>query len=112
MLLRGAGAVGLVYSLRCSKGGDLGHPYNTKRRIIETLCQIIVSNGRDLLSLLFFGSFVPALGCPFGRWEIIDRHKQYCVRDRESFTKDKNRFLAYLMELTDKKGSFRIYVYI
>lgn len=34
--------------------GDLGHPYNAKRRIIETLCQIIVSNGRDLLSLLFF----------------------------------------------------------
>jgi len=37
-----------------AKVGDLRHPHNAKRRIIETLCQIIVSNGRDLLSLLYF----------------------------------------------------------
>lgn len=69
--------------------GDLGHPYNAKRRIIETLCQIIVSNGRDLLSLLFFfccrfSSFFLVF-VSFVGLEIIDGHKQYCVWGQEKF---------------------------
>lgn len=44
------------------RGVSKGHSYsvhNAKRRIIETLCQIIVSKRRDLLSWRFF-LFPPA----------------------------------------------------